>query len=217
MIKYKTKFFHKKYKIMDCFLTSLSAFFYYCCLNGLIMYFILENSSNFLKGNLGNFIIIVILILPFVMAIRTYKILDKGYTQGYSRIERAKAERTERFYHAWIFSMFAMMLLMQSNFIDNIPYFRDSSSQTILFLGFPILISNLLVYSIPILYKIISSFTQNPNWFKEKVLVPILTSLLIGVLTWIFTGQFKFGSSITLMSIPIAWILKLTINIEAES
>jgi Na+-driven multidrug efflux pump len=151
------------------------------------------------------------------MAVRTYKILSKGYSYGRDTPERRRNKKLEGFYHALAFSCFASKILYEMKYIENLSFFKDSESLIVLHIATPILISNLIVYSVPIFYRIIASLTSNPNWFKEKILIPILSSLAIGIITWILTGHFQFGTSVTLISIPIAWILKLTINIEAES
>ncbi len=89
----------------------------------------------------------------------------------------------------------------------------------ILIMSLSSILSLFIVFGSPILYRGVLSFfsrksnPRNPSspprrsWFMDKIVAPIIVGTILGVISYAITGAFPVSGGVTLLSIPVTWVM----------
>lgn len=162
-------------------------------------------------------------VLPIIATVKTSRLANQETENRLSSDNAIFWRKLKKFIHSYFISGFLLVIIIQNGGLEDFPELEGE------FVGFgiaaltPLLIAMILTFLVPSINKIIKNIitknknnTNKPrqavsnssagNWFRDKIVAPIIVGVVVGLISLLITGQFSTGGEIGMISIPITLI-----------
>lgn len=177
-----------------------------------------------------------LIVIPLVLAYKTTRLMS-DYDNNYLPLEqKLRVKKLRRLVYGFLLSFMAFIIIVgdpdQYVFKYGIPESLVLSAYIVL----PALISIFMVLVVPKLNIAIRNFfksrkrnkeyrpTYQPNypkteppsstqpntmrlWVLNRIVAPVISGIILGALTYMISGDFVIGSGVSLVSLPVSWVM----------
>ncbi|MBV6438392.1 MAG: hypothetical protein EPGJADBJ_00014 [Saprospiraceae bacterium] len=174
-----------------------------------------------IKGNsaIDSIGVIFIILFPIIASFKTAEVLERHNSGTATVSDKKNIKTVKRFALSWVFCLVGINLI--TSFIGKQPSLNEQAS---LYFGLPTLMSIFISILIPLLNEIFVDFfgSNNPKpkkslssntnsfsfkiWFLNKIIAPIITAIVLGVVTYFITGHYETGGGLALISVTVSFL-----------
>lgn len=179
-----------------------------------------QQEGNWLLELLGG---VLAFVLPIAATVKTSRLANQEIENRLSSDNAIFWKKLKKFIHSYFISGFLLIVIIQNGGLEEFPELEGE------FVGFglaaltPLLIAVILTFAVPPINKIVKniitrnksntrksrpvlSHSSTGSWFKDKIVAPIIVGVVVGLISFLITGQFSTGGEIGLISIPVTLV-----------
>jgi hypothetical protein len=158
-----------------------------------------------------------IFVFPLIAGVGMSKLIS-DYENGNLLPEaQARVLKIKRFFWGTAAGFFGIMFLGQQGGLGDV----DEITGFLIVLGTPLFIGMLISFILPVSNRVIKSLVNSSSvknearrkerttgrWILDKIIAPVISGIILGLITYMITGSFSSGSSVSIISIPISWVI----------
>lgn len=179
-----------------------------------------------LRDGSGEFFFILFCFLfPSVAGYKTAKLMSNYDTEVLSNKAMGKVQQLKRFVYGYIICFFINVFFLSKGLLDNL------GNEGVLILGIPAVASLIITFLVPLLNDLVKKVLKSKpsdksterveavpeerkkskmitgKWVLDKIVAPVISGSILGLITYLITGNFQTGETVSLISISISWVM----------
>jgi len=154
-------------------------------------------------------------LVSFCLAFWTARQVSKYENKMFNLAQETRFRKFKKSFILYPFILFFVAIIGSESGITT----GREKGDYILAMGLSSMLAILIIFGSPILYRSVLSFfsrksnSRNPSsppqrsWFMDKIVAPIIVGTILGLISYAITGAFPVSGGVTLLSIPVTWVM----------